>query len=223
MTEQGTLGWYKERRGRITMSERVTTLMEGSVDARNSLLRAIAWEREQPDEVIAEFFEREQRAGENSEAMAWGRAHEDAAYRAFAMTRNTKVVRPGFIPHPAFPDLCGSSVDFIEYDDQGPRFCGEVKCPFKQANHLAALHYGMKPGHYNQVQGHCAVTGLEGTKFISFDPRQHQSQQLYVQLVPASAEWQDRLLSALDEFAAHLSAGTFYEKPKLTGKIPKLF
>lgn len=224
MSEQGSFDWYKARWGMVTMSQRIGVVMRGSIVSKNNLLMRIQWEREQGDDVIREHYERENH-GLIARNLRWGKEHEAAAVNYYAMTRNVSLERRGFMADADFPDLAGGSVDFIEKDDHGvPAFVGEVKCPASEAakNHLRALHYGMPLEHTDQVQGNMAVTKLTAAKFISYDPRQHESMKLYVQTIPVDPIWQADYRAKLEEFGEYLKADKLFKKPS-TETIPSLF
>jgi hypothetical protein len=223
MASQGTLEWYTERWGMITMSERVTKLMEGHVHELNKLLKKIRWQKDHADPVtIREEFERESRLGDNVNSLSWGRQHESESVEQYELTRNVTVFRPGFFQHPLWPTLCGSSIDFIENDT----FACEIKCPYNSENHLRTIRFGMDPMYFNQTQGHMEVTGLEKGKFISYDPRHPiDEQKLYVQNLERDLEWTLKFRKRMEEFAHHMEAGTQFEQQmgKATDGIPSMF
>ncbi len=223
MADQGTLEWYTERWGRITMSKGVTTLMDGHVHERNKLLKLIRWQlnHANPD-TIREEFERETRLGDNVNALAWGRQHELESIEQYELTRNVTVVRPGFMKHPLWPDYCGSSIDFIEGDE----FACEIKCPFNSENHLKSIRFGMGPWHVNQTQGHMEVAGLEKGKFVSYDPRHPvEEQKIYVQNIERDLEWTMKFRELMDQFAHHMEVGTQFEQQMGAARdgIPSMF
>ena len=231
MNPQGTYGWYAERWGMITMSERVKTLLEGHVHTLNRLLKKVIWERTNATtDIIHQEYERESSLGDRVNALAWGRKHESESIEQYELTRNVSVIRPGFTKHPDYPNLVGSSIDFIETGDGQfdgkPQYACEIKCYHLPENHLRAVRYGMHPDHYNQTQGHMEVTGLTEGKFVSYDPRHPvEEQRVYVQNLRRDPDWGLRFRDMIDQFAGHLKNGTQFEHKmgKATDGIPSMF
>jgi len=229
MNPQGTLDWYTERWGMITMSQHPKILLEGHVHTWNKLLKHIIWQREHPH-LIREEFERETMIGDNVPSLQHGKRLEIESVEQYELTRNVSVIRPGFMRHHEFPTLVGSSVDFIETDDgtldgEGQYAC-EIKCPFLSEHHLRAIRYGMAPEHVHQTQGHMEVTGLVEGKFVSYDPRHPvEEQRVYVQNLARDPEWSKQFRAMIEEFAHHLEHGTQFEHKmgKAKDGIPSMF
>jgi len=231
MSEQRTFEWFAERFGKITMSQRINILLGGHVHNLNNLLKTLHWEQEKatPDQ-IREAFEAETRIGDNSEAMSWGKRHEEEAITHYELTRNVQVIRAEFKVHRLWPDLVGDSTDFIECDDGtltgAQQFVCEVKCPFNPDNHKKTLRYGMAVWHHNQTQGHMEVHDLDKGKFVSYDPRHAiEEQQIYVQNIERDLVWQKLFHEKMEVFNDHFRNGTFYEHAvsKATDGIPSMF
>ncbi len=231
MADQGTLDWYAERWGKVTMSKGVTTLMDGHVHERNKLLKLIRWQKAHSDlDTIMAEFERETRLGDNVNALSWGKQHELESIEQYELTRNVTVQRLGFCPHPEWPHLCGSSIDFIEThdgtEDGDPRYACEIKCPYVSENHLKTLRFGMGPWHVNQTQGHMEVSLLDEGKFISYDPRHPvDEQKIYVQNLTRDSEWSEKFRKLMGEFAHHMEIGTQFEQQMGAARdgIPSMF
>lgn len=231
MAEQRTYEWFADRFGKITMSKRIDILLSGHVHTLNNLLKTMHWEQEQatPDQ-IREAFEAETRIGDNSEAMSWGKRHEEEAITHYELTRNVQVIRAEFKVHRLWPNLVGDSTDFIECDDGtltgGQQFACEVKCPFNPDNHKKSLRYGMAHWHHNQTQGHMEVHDLTEGKFVSYDPRHPiEEQQLYVQMIERDPAWVKLFHEKMEKFDDHFRNGTLYEHAvsKATDGIPSMF
>ncbi len=205
------------------MSKHVATLMDGHVHERNKLLKLIRWQKDNSDlDTIMQEFERETRIGDNVKALAWGRKHEIESIEQYELTRNVTVMRPGFMKHPLWPDLCGSSIDFIEGDE----FACEIKCYYVSENHLRTLRFGMGPEHVHQTQGHMEVAGLEKGKFVSYDPRHPvDEQKIYVQNLKRDLDWSIKFRDLMGEFAHHMEAGSRFEQQMGATKdgIPSMF
>lgn len=216
---QGTLDWYRERWGKITMSATIKTLMNGHVHELNRLLDLLRWQRaNSDDDTIRREFERETTLGDRVEAMAWGKRHEEEAIDHYELSRATVIERPGFVTHPDFPDLIGDSTDFVELLDGQPRYVAELKCPYKSEYHLKHLRYGMPQIYFHQMQGHIEIQRahyqldyIEG-KFVSYDPRHRIEQdKIYVQIIKPDPKWVERFYDRLESFAKHMRKGTKFE------------
>lgn len=227
--DQGSFDWYFQRFGLITMSDRINTIVNGHVLALNNLLRTMRWEQGIKNNIshVKAEYERENRLGENVEALAWGRKYEAEAVAHYELTRGVEVERPPFKNHPDWPALVGDSTDFIERDDEGNVLCvGEVKCYFNETNHLKALRYGMDMQHFNQVQGHADHWKAPRVLFLSFDPRcKVADQRLYVQTIDPDLSWVTHMHRRMNEFAVHFKRGTQFEFQMQGARdgIPALF
>lgn len=226
---QGSFEWFRERWGRITMSSSVKTLMEGTTGQLNGLLKLIRWQISHAgsDDVIREEWIREGRLGDRVEAMAWGRRYEMESIRQYELSRGVDVIRPGFTAHPDWPELVGTSADFIELDEDGEaEFVGEVKCPHKSERHKQYLQYGMPPDYFHQTQGHMEVYGLQFGKFVSYDPRHPLNHdKIYVQVLQRDEAWSMLFREKMTEFARHIKKGTDYTPPlgDVSDGVPQLF
>lgn len=231
MAEQRTFEWFSDRWGKITMSKRVDTLLNGHVHDLNNLLKTLKWEQnEATEDQRRQAFEGETRIGDTSPAMSWGKRNEEEAFLHYELTRNVQVIRCGFKAHDLWPDLVGDSTDFIECDDGTldgvPKYACEVKCPYNSDNHKKTLRYGMASWHHNQTQGHMEVHDLDEGKFVSYDPRHPiEEQQVYVQIIERDLAWQKLFREKMEEFDDHFRNGTLYEHAivKATDGIPSMF
>ena len=231
MAEQRTFEWFSDRWGKITMSKRVDTLLNGHIHELNNLLKTIKWEQFDASEgQRREAFEAETRIGDNSPAMSHGKRQEEPGITHYELSRNIQVIRCPFMAHPLWPDLVGDSTDFIECDDGTltgePKFACELKCPYNPDNHKKTLRYGMAVWHQNQIQGHMEVHDLDLGKFVSYDPRHPiEESQIYVQIIERDLAWQKLFREKMGEFNDHFRDGTFYEHA-ITGAtdgIPSMF
>lgn len=218
--------------------------MEGHVHELNKLLQLIRWQKanESNDELIAQEWQREARLGDNVEAMAWGKSLEDESVKQYEITRNVRVIRPGFVVHPDYPDLVGDSSDFIECHNGKvngtPMYAGEIKCPHKEIEgtgyskyHVQYLQYGMPKWYHHQVQGHIEVQGaihptIEQGKFVSYDPRHPvERDRIYVQRVERDPAWSEKFHERMTEFSRHFKRGSQFEH-QISGVrdgIPSMF
>lgn len=231
MAEQRTFEWFYERWGKITMSSRIKTIMEGHVHQLNNLLKTLRWEQEEAtQDQIRKAYEDETRIGDANLAMSWGKRHEEEAITHYEMTRNIEVIQVGFAVHPRWPKLVGTSTDFIECDDGtvtgNPKYACEIKCPYNPENHKKTIRYGMPTYHHHQTQGHMEVYNLDLGKFVSYDPRHPiEEQQVYVQLLERDTAWQKLFYEKMEEFEEHFNMGTIYEHKiqSATDGIPSMF
>jgi len=231
MAEQRTFEWFRDRWGKITMSARVSILLEGTVHDLNKLLKTLLWEQNHAtDDQIRVAFESETRIGDNNPAMSWGKRMEEDAIRHYELTRNIQVHRAGFLVHPMWPNLVGDSTDFLEGAtgilDEPAKYACEVKCPYNSDNHKKTLRFGMSTWHHNQTQGHMEVHDLDEGKFVSYDPRHPiEEQQVYVQTLERDPAWTKLFREKMEEFDEHFRHGTLYESAitKATDGIPSMF
>jgi len=223
--EQGSLEWFDARYARVTMSEGVTTLMNGGVVAKNTLLRTIRERRTHSSEQIEAAFRLADEQSRRVPNFEWGHEQEPKAIAYYELTRNINVIRPGFSVHYIY-DWCGASIDFIERSD-AETVVGEVKCPADRANHLANIAYrDILNKYYNQIQGGIECSGADYAKFLSYDPREPLEENiLCVIRVDIDMAWRHRFLLAAESFDRHLNNGTDYEAPysKATDGLPSMF
>ena len=228
---QRSFEWYKSRLGKITMSMRSKTLMEGGTHALNNLLKTLHWEQGMTEDQAHEEYEREMRIGDVVPNLEWGRRHEEEMIEFYEMTRNVEVIRPGFVVHSMWPNLVGDSADFIETIDgtlEGtPKWVGEIKCPSESDNHLKTIRYGMPGYHHNQTQGHMECHGMTVGRFGSYDPRHPvEANKLYVQNLEVDLAWQKRFRERMEQFNEHFQKDTLFEADNLgkaTDGIPSMF
>jgi hypothetical protein len=220
---QGTFEWFKSRWGKITGSERISTIMTANPHELNRLLEWVRWAKQQPDSVIEAQWRKED--ADANQYMLWGRQHEEEAVRTYQMQNNSDVIwSPGFLDHPDWPELCGISRDFV---DTTNNWLGEVKCPGKPENHAKTIKYGMGRWHVNQTQ-----LGLECDRdrnfliFCSYDPRHPvEKDRLYQQLIKRDDEWVEKFRRVMGEFATHFENGTDFRHATVQRAegVPQLF
>ena len=174
MHEQGSDEWHIARAGKITASRfsdaiAINKKSPGkSTEARNTYMRT----------VVAEILSGQPVHEISSKSLSWGTKAEPLARSAYEILTGQSVSGVGFIPHPDF-DFIGSSPDGFVADDGGI----EIKCPYSEQGQIMAWIDGMPEEHMPQVQGGMLVTGRAWCDFLSYDPRQAEPYQLYVQRI----------------------------------------
>lgn len=221
--KQGGLEWFISRYGRVTGSERISTIMGANIHNMNRLLDEIREEKTHDVAKIQEKYEREQ--DQANQYMRWGKQHEEEAARTYQLQNNVDIVySPGFLEHPDWGEVCGVSRDFV---DTTNNWLGEIKCPGKPENHEKTIKYGMGRWHVNQVQ-----LGLECDRdrdfliFCSYDPRAPiEKNRLYQQLVKRDEAWIEKFRKTMGEFYGHFTNGTDFRHPTVQRAegVPQLF
>lgn len=185
MIDQRTDEWRNQRAGRITAS--------GFADA-------IAMNKKKPTEptaarttymrsIVAEILSGRPKHEISSKSLSWGTEAEVIARRAYELETGRIVNESEFLVHPLH-DFIGASPDGLIDDDGGL----EMKCPHDEQVHISTILDGMPADHMAQVQGNMMVTGRKWWDFVSFDPRQAEPYQLYIQRIPRDDKYIDEIL-----------------------------
>ena len=168
--------WLPARRGRITASKRAYMLLNSRPETLVNMMEEMSVELTQPA-----------KEGFSNKYTEHGHVFEDQAISEYDMMRlsfDDILRKPGLFVHPDF-DIASATPDFFEGDD----ITGQVKCPYKKANHDKLLHWGVAPkaatsGHpqyYCQVQFESFVTGRDRIVFISYHPEAPVTEQVYIE------------------------------------------
>ena len=170
MTEviQGSPEWHALRLGKVTASRvaDVVARTKGGYAASRANYMA---------ELITERLTGLQEEGYVSQAMQWGKDHEEEARTAYEFHRDTTIQLVGFVGHPTIK-YAGCSPDGL-IDAEG---LVEFKCP-NTATHIDTLINGKPPNRYTfQIQFQLACTKRYWCDFVSFDPRVPERMRLYV-------------------------------------------
>jgi hypothetical protein len=193
--EQKTFEWYRARWGHVT-STSVRPLIVGKPEQINKILDRLEMQWNATDDQIELAFLEEQDLGSKIKALAWGTLYEKRAITEFETEYGIPCRRPTFIPHPEWPELLGSSIDFEEINEHTGEILrpGEAKAPLKLENHIAYRNVRKHlTYHKHQMQLHMAVLGSQDCRFVSFHPDADPEKQVYADLVPRDEEWQDTL------------------------------
>lgn len=137
----------------------------------------------------------------NNKSVAWGNDCEPLARSSFEAETGEFVVEVGFVEHPTIC-MSGCSPDGLLGEDG----VIEIKAP-NTATHIEYLKAGSVPSDYRkQILWQLACTGRKWAKFVSFDPRLNQENQLLiVHFEPTAdeiAELEAEARVFLDEVAA---------------------
>ena len=215
--EQNTQQWLDSRRGRITASKRAHMLLTSRKPTLNTMMDEMAVELQHPAED-----------GISNRYTEHGHAFENQAINEYQMMRLTggKIEKtPGMFIHPKF-DIASATPDFFEGTDT----TGQVKCPFKIANHNSLLHFNLllvNDSYYTQVQFESFVTGRPKIVFVSYHPDAPALNQVAIKQIPIDLDMHDRFAQKLEEINHMLVNDIRYEveeKNELTlDSIPSLF
>lgn len=190
---QGSDDWREARSGLITASrfaDVIAVRRDGKpTAARAKYLRLLAFER------LANAPVREI----HSRSMEWGTELETFAREAYELETGRFVTQAGLVIHPEHPFI-GCSPDGLIGADGGL----EIKCPHDETVHIGTWLDGMPADHLPQVQGAMFVTGREWWDFVSYDPRQAEHLNLYVQRISRDQDYIDALEIGLLQFEAEL-------------------
>lgn len=158
--QQGTEQWFQARSGRFTGSrfgDLMAMTKSGPSTSRANMIAIVALERltGTPEETY------------QNEAMRRGTELEPLARGAYEAQTGELVQQVAFIVHPHI-NYVGVSPDGLVGKDG----LIEIKCPDKQAKHLAALRTGAHVDEYRwQIQGQLWVSGRQWCDAVSYDPR----------------------------------------------------
>ncbi len=214
--ETNTPLWLMSRLGRITASDRAHKILYSRKSTLNLMM----------DEMGQELQKAPESWGGNA-ATEHGHTFEPQAIGEYNMLRLTfgEINRsPGMFVHPEF-DIASATPDFFEGDDT----TGQVKCPFKLANHRNLLHFGIKmvsANYYTQVQFESFITGRPKIVFVSYHPDDTPTNQLYFEKLKADEAMHSCFRIKLKEINHMLVNDERYEitkKPTPLDGIPDLF
>lgn len=183
---QHTIGWYRDRLGKITGS-RVGDLMKSGRkkdelfgETALSYIYQVAAERMinpailNDDEAFEQYL---QQVDVTSKAMRWGTEQEAYARDLYEQITSRHAVEVGSIKHPTIEGYA-SSPDGYYYDEYAEeRGCLEIKCPtlkeymryrslIKDNQTLKAI----KPEYYWQCMAHMDCNNAQWTDFIAYCP-----------------------------------------------------
>lgn len=197
MTVQGSPEWLAERAGRITASRFADAIAISKKTGKPTM------EREKyMRSIVAELLSGRPRHSVSSQSMAWGSEAEAIARAAYELDCGIVVEPCGFIAHYQYDYIGGSPDGLIGTDG-----IIEIKCPHDEQVHIGTWLNGMPDDHIPQVQGNMMVTGRQWCDFISFDPRQGEPYQLYVQRIARDEDYiSQALLPGLLAFWSEVQA-----------------
>lgn len=194
---QGDAAWHGKRAGRITASrfKDVIAFVEDAKGNRRPTAARTTYMHELAFERLAEQAKHNVR----SKSLDWGHENEKPSHEAYELQTGNVVTYVDFIVHPRY-DWLGCSPDGLIGDDGGI----ESKNPYSEAVHVKTWLEGMPEEHKAQVQGCMLVTGRKWWDFLSFDIRQHEKVQLYIEHVQRDDEYCEWLLVELVRFNLEL-------------------
>jgi len=203
---QGSPGWHRARRGKIT-GTRIKTIMHGTPKGWNTLLDTLRHEIEHPDAEVAD-------APFVSADVEHGRKYEPVARANAELQLCEDFELVGFAQHPDFPFL-GVSSDFMALDRT---VNGEIKCPRDIRNFNAVRFSQRLPDeYYPQVQLQMFVHGVDRTIFVCHHPDAGDWRINTIVLnVYSDAEYQAAMLDRCQAFMAAVRGAA----PMITDDTP---
>lgn len=181
-SDQRTLGWYRERLGKITGSCAGDLIArgKGAEFTKTGLpyLNAIAAERIIPDYIVNDddlFAGYLEETSVSSKSMRIGSEREAEARDLYCTLTGRTVTETGSLPHPRLAYFASSPDGLVGEDSIEGAI--EIKCP-KPATYLEYLAGVHSPAHllrhnptyYWQCISHMAVTGAQWCDFIVYCP-----------------------------------------------------
>lgn len=176
---QNTDEWLQVRLGKLTASkiaDATAKIKTGEAASRRAYRAQLVAERLTGISQSTDLS--------NNKAVQWGKDAEPLARAAFEAEAEQFVSEIGFVDHPTIA-MAGCSPDGL-LEDGGIL---EIKCP-NTATHIEYLKAGTVPPEYRkQILWQLACTRRKWAKFVSFDPRLNQANQLLiVHFEPSSDE-----------------------------------
>lgn len=196
---QGTEQWHADRSGRITASRFKDVMAWGKADKTGKRLPQSA-RTTYMHELCFERLAKRAKHSVSSKSLAWGHEQEKPSHDAYEMLTGNVVTKSGFIVHPKY-DWLGCSPDGLIDIDGGI----ESKNPFSEAIHVRTWLDGMPEEHMPQVQGCMFVTGRKWWDFLSFDSRQDEECQLYIETIQRDEVYIANLHKELVQFNLELN------------------
>lgn len=192
--EQRSEGWREARAGKITASCFADAIAMNKTKPGKSTATRDTYMRK----VVAEILSGRPNHEISSKSLAWGTEAERFAREAYELETGLVVVESEFVTHYEYPFI-GASPDGLVGNDGGL----EMKSPHDEQVHIGTWLHGMPEDHIPQVQGNMMVTGRSWWDFVSYDPRQSEKYQLYVQRIHRDDEYISKtLLPSLLDFWA---------------------
>lgn len=179
MNEQHSLGWYRDRLGRITGSAVGKIIGKGRsvefTDSGMSYLASVAAERLLSPEIVGDddnFALYIDEVNTTSKAMRIGNERECDARQLYCDIRDVNVDEIGCMPHPTIPGFASSPDGLV-----APEGCIEIKCPTPETymKYISRVHSAddlqrMNADYYWQCFAHMSVTGARWCDFIVYNP-----------------------------------------------------
>lgn len=213
---QGSEQWHSDRSGRVTASRFKDATALGEPD-RHGKRKPLAARTSYMLELCFERLANRAKHSIRSKSLDWGHEQEQASHNAYEMMTGNVVTHTGFIVHPKY-DWLGCSPDGLIGLDGGI----ESKNPFNEAVHVRTWLEGMPEEHIPQVQGCMLVTGRKWWDFLSFDSRQDELCQLYIQTIQRDEAYIERLMAELMQFNLELNRMVDEVTDKATAQAKRL-
>lgn len=216
MIEPYSAEWWNARRGKITPSDRLHTILFGRVKTKNAMLDKMVWE-------LSDQWERSEEI--HTAGLDHGKRFESQAKAMIEFTYDVELQNPGLVQCESHPILVGTPDYVTTFEGRG--ITGEIKCPLKPEVHQGFLYKGViaDKNYYTQVQGEMFLTGHTEAWFHSYSPDQPAASKLSRDVVLQDAALFARIREELDRFTDMLKTGRRFAEGKTTtlSGIPQLF
>lgn len=196
---QGDEAWHAKRSGRITAS-RFKDVIAWSEPDKNGKRKPLGARTSYMLELCFERLANRSKHNVRSKSLDWGHEQEKGSHEAYELMTGNIVSYTDFVVHPKY-DWLGCSPDGLIGEDGGI----ESKNPYNEAVHVRTWLEGMPDEHKAQVQGCMFVTGRKWWDFLSFDSRQDEEVQLFIQHVPRDEAYIEMLHRELVQFNLELN------------------
>lgn len=193
MIEQGTDGWFAQRRGLVTASKIADVVARTKTGWGASRKTYMA-------QLIAERLSGEVAESYSSAAMQWGTDHEPDAVAAYAFLTGHEIREVGFVQHPEIKES-GASPDRLVNDDG----LVEVKCPMTHTHIDTLLGASIDKRYRLQMQWQMRCTDRQWCDFASYDPRLPGRLSIHIQHVKRDDKLIAELESDVREFLAEMN------------------
>lgn len=188
MNAQHTLGWYRDRLGKITGSRCGLLTKRGKerpfTEAATSYIYRIAAERQMNPAIVMddEMFESYlEQVDISTKAMKWGSEQEGNVRDLYEQLTGRHIVEVGSTPHPTIQGFNTSPDGYYYNEETGERGCIEIKClaQDKFMRYLTEVHspeqlLAINYEYYWQCVAHMMCMQADWTDFIVYNPFQRK-------------------------------------------------
>lgn len=193
--EQYSPEWYAARRGKVSASRLGCVMAKGKSKNEPSATRA----KYMAQLAAARLTGTDTEDGYSSDAMEWGKQHEDKARSLYEMKYDVELVTVGLVIHPTLAQACASP-DRLVGDDG----LVEIKCPEMHTHFARMRGADIETNYFRQMQWQMACTGRKWCDFVSYDPRWPAQCQMVVQRIERDPVMIAEIHKAVSDFLLEL-------------------